>query len=60
MSNKKLYTVRHPDCTQFTVNASSAQSACRKAFKFWINQKELKCQPKTTLDGGFENVEVLV
>ena len=57
---KKLYQVTRPGCTSFTVNASSAQSACRKAFKFWIKNKELKRQPATTDDGGFYGVTVYV
>jgi hypothetical protein len=61
---KKLYQVIYQTssktCTPFTVNASSAQSACRQAFRYWIKNKELKKQPATTDDGGFENVEVII
>jgi len=58
MNENKLYTVRHPDCTTVTLYGSSPQNACRKAFRYWIARKELKRQPKSLDDGGFEGVEV--
>ena len=58
IKTKQSYKVTHPNCTPFTVFTSSPQSACRRAFKYWIKQGELKKQPKTTDDGGFEGVTV--
>lgn len=55
-----MLTVEHPGCTPFTINASSPQSACRKAFRYWIKQNEMKRQPRSSDDGGFENVEVTI
>lgn len=56
--SKQFYTVHHPICLSLTTEASSPQSACRKAFRFWIKQGALLRQPKTTDDGEFEGIEI--
>jgi len=57
MKVKPLYQVSYKDLL-YTVNAKSAQNACRKAFRYWITRKDLKRQPKSDDSGGFEGVEV--
>jgi hypothetical protein len=55
---KKMYQVTCFTCTPVSVYAPSAQAACRKAFRYWIKNKELTRQPPTTDNGGFEGVTV--
>lgn len=39
-----------------STSARTPQAACRKAFKHWIKEGQLKRQPKTDDDGGFVGV----
>lgn len=55
---KRIYLITHPKAAPITTPSNSPQGACRTAFRYWVKTGQLKRQPKTTDDGGFENVEV--
>ena len=52
-----MFRIHYQGLVYTTTTARTAQAACRKAFKYWINSKLIKRQPKTDRDGGFEGVE---
>lgn len=56
MKTKRLYKITYKGLVH-TCSASSAQNACRKAFRLWISLSKIGRQPKSR-DGGFMGVEV--
>ena len=42
------------------IEASTAQAACRRAFRQWHRERLIDRQPDTTLEGGFRGVTVRV
>jgi hypothetical protein len=54
---KSMYQVTYQSLSH-TIEAKSAQNACRLAFRYWLKNKLITCQPSSTDDGGFDGVEV--
>jgi len=54
---KRMYKIEYLGHI-FSCPASSAQGACRKAFRYWLREKHIKRQPATDRDGGFVGVVV--